>query len=225
MKTRRIRKTILILQYDDRPITEEYRVLMSRNKEYAKIHGYEYKFIRSGHKHIPPYWRKVEIVKELLPRYKAVLWVDTDAVVFNMKFSLDKILRSHHSFYKSQDNWKYPNHHFNAGVWLIKNTPEMNSLMDDWSKLYKEDDWLQNAKDKWHTTGKWSNTTYEQGSFIDNIQPKYKKYIKRLPCNIFQGCLEDINTKNEPFIIHFMSRLKEHIPGFIKTFIDLPEKA
>lgn len=225
MKTRRIRKKILILQYDDRPISQEYKTLMSRNKEYAKIHGYEYKFVTSGHKDIPPYWRKVELVKELLPHYKGVLWLDTDAVVFNMKFPLEKLTRSPHMFYKCQDKWRFPNKHFNAGVWLIKNTPEMNSLMDDWSNLYKKDDWLKNATDKWHTTGKWSNITYEQGSFIDTIQPKYKKYIKRVPCNIFQGCLEDINTKNEPFIIHFMSRLKEHIPGFIKTFIDLPEKS
>jgi hypothetical protein len=225
MKTRHIRNKWLVLQYDDRNLEQDYKILMNRNKEYAKLHGYEYKFVKSGHKDIPPYWRKVELVKELLPKYKGILWIDTDAVVFDMNKSLNSITRLSYSFYKSQDNWKFPNHHFNAGVWLIKNTPEMNMLMADWSSLYKEKDWLQNSQHKWHTTGKWSNTTYEQGSFIDHIQPKYKKHIKRLPCNILQGCLEDINTKNEPFIIHFMSRFKEHIPGFVKTFILMPEKS
>jgi hypothetical protein len=222
MKTRRIRNTWLILQYDDRELNNNDKKLMERNEEYAKKHGYKYKFIDSGHTDIPPYWRKVSLVKELLPKYKGILWIDTDAVIFDLSKTLDSITTSRHSMFISRDNWRATKDHFNAGVWLIKNTPEMNTLMSDWEDLYSEKDWLKNSGGKWHTTGKWSNITYEQGSFIKNILIKYKKYIKWLPCNILQGAIEDIHTLRKPFIIHFMATLKEYIPGFIKTFMSVP---
>lgn len=197
---------------------------MKQNKDYAKMHGYDYTFVSKGNTTISPYWRKVELVKDLLPKYKGILWMDTDAVVFNNRITLDSITNSSKMFFCSRDNYKASVDHFNAGVWIIKNTPEMNELMDKWLQLYDSRTWLKNSREQWHTTGKWSNTTYEQGTFTETIQPAYKKYIKRLPCNILQGCLEDINTANEPFIIHFMVSLKELIPGYIKIFIDSPNK-
>jgi hypothetical protein len=222
MKTRRVRKTWLIVQYDDRKLDEHIELLVKHNKEYAKKHGYNYKFIDSGYTDIPPYWRKVWIVKELLPKYKGILWLDTDAVVFDLSKSLDSIVTSRHSMFIGRDNWRAKKYHYNAGVWLIKNTPEMNTLMSDWKNLYNKDDWLRNSKGKWHTEGEWSKITYEQGSFTQNIFPKYKKYIKWLPCNILQGAIEDINTSHEPFIIHFMDTLKEYIPAYVKIFIRMP---
>jgi hypothetical protein len=219
MKTRRIRNTWLIVQYDDRKLDENTEILVKQNKEYAKKHGYTYKFIDSGYTDIAPYWRKVSVVKELLPKYKGILWLDTDAVIFDPSKHLDSITTSRHSMFISRDNWKAKKNHFNAGVWLIKNTPEMNTLMSDWENLYKKDEWLKNSEGKWHTTGKWSNITYEQGSFTHNILTKYKKYIKWLPCNILQGAIEDINTSREPFIIHFMLTLKKYMPAYVKIFL------
>lgn len=236
MKTRRSRKKWLILQYDDRsiskvsiddapvPATVDYTKLMEQNKKYAKRHGYAYKFVSKGYNKLPPYWRKVNLVKDLLKNYKGILWMDTDAVVFTPSKTLDSITNSSKMFFCSPDNYGTSTEHFNAGVWIIKNTPEMHDLMEDWLQLYNTKDWLKNSYQKWHTTGKWSNTTYEQGSFIETIRPSYKQYMKILPCNVLQGCLEDINTSTEPFIIHFMTPLKKHIPGFIKTFIDSPDK-
>jgi len=225
MKTRRSRKKWLVLQYDNRTIDTEYEKLMKQNKDYAKAHGYDYKFISKGYTSISPYWRKVNIVKDLLPKYKGILWMDTDAVVFNSRITLDSITNSSKMFFCSQDNYKTTTNHFNAGVWIIKNTPEMNDLMEKWLELYDTKEWLKNSRENWHTTGNWSNATYEQGSFIETIQPAYKKHITKIPCNILQGCLEDINTVNEPFIIHFMVSLKQLIPAYIKIFIDSPNKS
>jgi hypothetical protein len=223
MKTRRIRNTWLIVQYDDRSLDKNTEILVKENKEYAQKHGYTYKFINSGYTDIPPYWRKVAIAKELLPKYKGVLWLDTDAVIFDSSKSLESLTKSRHSMFVARDNWRAKKNHFNAGVWLIKNTPEMNTLMSDWKNLYNKDDWLKNSQGNWHTRGNWANITYEQGSFTQSILPKYKKYIKWLPCNILQGAIEDINTSREPFIIHFMATLKEYIPTFVKIFISMPK--
>jgi hypothetical protein len=223
MKTRRIRNKWLIVQYDDRKIDTDTEILVKENKEYAKKHGYTYKFINSGYTDIPPYWRKVSLVKDLLPNYKGVLWLDTDAVIFDSSKSLESLTKSRHSMFISRDNWRAKKNHFNAGVWMIKNTPDMNTLMSDWENQYKEEDWLRNSDGKWHSKGKWSNITYEQGSFTHNIATKYNKYIKWLPCNILQGAIEDINTDHEPFVIHFMDKLKEHIPAYVKIFITMPK--
>ena len=224
--TRRLRKKWLVLQYDNRKITPDYKKLMKENKDYAKIHGYDYRFVSKGYMKLPTYWRKVNLVKDLLKGYKGILWIDTDAVVFNNSMTLESIMAPYLSkmFFKSSDNYKVPASQFNGGVWIIKNTPEMNTLMDQWLQLYDPTEWLKNYGGNWHTTGEWSLNTYEQGAFREKIEPLYKKYIPRLPCTVLQGCLEDINTDNEPFIIHFMDSLKSYIPGFVKTFIDCPNK-
>lgn len=225
MNTRRIRKKWLVLQYDDRPIEYEYANLMNRNKKYCKQHGYAYKFIKRGYSNIPPYWRKVSLVKEYLKNYKGILWLDTDAVIFNLNISLDSLTNSSKQLFISNDDWNSHPLHFNTGIWIIKNTIEMHRLLDDWIHTYNEKDWLKDSMNKWHSTGGWSGTTYEQGSFNKNIYSKYKEYIKSPPCNILQGALEDINSPNKPFILHFWNCLKKEIPAFIKIYIDKPIKS
>ena len=218
MKTRRIRNRWLVLQYDDRPIDENYKKLMSINKEYCKKHDYEYKFVTKGYEDLPPYWRKVALVKNLLKKYKGILWLDTDAVVFNKAITITSIARSSKMFFKSGEILNYPKYHFNAGVWIIKNTPQMNDLMEEWLNNYKTKEWSRNSNGKWITSGKFAGPTYEQGVFQNVIYTSYEKYIQNLQVHILQGALEHIHTKNHPFIIHFMDRLKQYIPCFLKIF-------
>jgi hypothetical protein len=53
--TRKNSKTWLIIQYDDRPLTELYNRLIDRNKYYCSKQGYIYKFITSEYENLPPY--------------------------------------------------------------------------------------------------------------------------------------------------------------------------
>ena len=85
----------LIVQYDNRAISELDKKLIERNRQYAEKHGYEHKFISEGYDELPVYWRKVKVVQDLLEQpYKGVMCLDTDDVVHDMNKTID-------SYYKS----------------------------------------------------------------------------------------------------------------------------
>ena len=205
-------KPWLILQYDDRPLSDEFKVLMKRNRKYASKHGYEHVFLNKGYEYLPPYWRKVKAVLEYLKtdKYKGVLWLDTDAVINNMEISLHSIEDMSKSFYKTVNS--AGNNIFNAGVWLVRNTKKGIKIMEDWMGKYNRDEWRQDFSGQWHTDGKWAGRAYEQGSFAYLVVPKYNQNIKTLNEKTIQGH----NIKNpEPFIYHFYNIHKEKIPEYL----------
>ena len=209
--TRKSRKlTWAIIQYDDRPLSSDDKALMARNKYYCEKYGYEYIFLSTSKHNVPPYWQKVFIVKDYLNKYKGILWLDSDATIFNMNIPLDTF--STHAFSKSTNS--AGNQIFNAGVWIVTNTPRGRRILNDWIHEYDKTAWKKEGE-KWKTNNSWAGEKYEQGAFAYKIVPRYPKNIKTVNENVLQS-----TNMNDPdtFILHFYNVNAEKIPAFLKKY-------
>ena len=209
--------TYLILQYDNRPIQHNLKKLMNMNKQYCLQYKYDYKFIHKEY-NLPPYWIKVLLTYTLLPKYKGILWLDTDACIYNDTIQLTDMIMKDKHFYSSPDNkvWDSP---FNAGVFFVLNTKKGLEIMNHWLNTYDEKMWKKQDK-KWTASCDWASECYEQGSFVKNILPKYSTYIHSFPWRFFQSFYHNLEEDNScVFTLHFTGVLDE-----IRTFLKKKKK-
>jgi hypothetical protein len=209
----------LIIQYDNRPINSDINILININKDYCNSNNYDYIFINKNY-NLPPYWIKVKLVRDFLMNYdyKGVMWLDTDAVIYNKKIKLESIINENKSFYMSPDNklWDSP---FNAGVFIVLNNDKGKNIMNNWMNLYDEKKWYYN-NNKWYTTGKWAQETFEQGSFVNNLLEKYNADINTFEWFFFNASYSNIpEHKQNIFTLHFAGPLKNEISKYIKEYI------
>jgi hypothetical protein len=210
-------RTWAVVQYDDRNLNSNMSKLITRNKKYCNQHKYKHIFISSGYTDIPPYWRKVACVKDILltNKYKGVLWLDSDASIVDFNRSLDSITDIKHSFYISGDTAeKNDPLAFNAGVWIVMNTKIGLEILTKWIDDYDSSLWkIENGE--WLTLEDWAGKAYEQGSFRHHIMPDYIDYIKRFPKDFFQGLSHEIDGM---FIYHRYHRNKNNIKNFLEKY-------
>jgi hypothetical protein len=218
--TRKASKTWLIVQYEDRPLDKNHTEFIRRNKIYAKKHGYAYIFLNKGYKHLPPYWRKVAIAKHYLDtdKYKGVMWLDSDAVIFNMNISLDRFDSSLKHFFKAINSGG--NQIFNAGVWTVKNTPTGKKIMEKWMGHYDPSKWKQTGN-SWSSNDEWAGQEYEQGSFAYKIVPEHKRNINTLNEPFLQGLYQNSDgkgghNKSNVFVYHFYNHFRSREGDFIR---------
>jgi hypothetical protein len=213
MPTRKKTKTWLIIQYDDRPTDNFDKEFMRRNQAYAKKHGYKYKFISKGYTNLPPYWRKVAIVKKLLDtdEYKGILWLDTDAVIYNQLISLDCVGDTLKHFIKAINSGG--NQIFNAGVWSVKATDKGKKIMKKWMDMYDPSKWKHEGK-AWTTEGAWAGDVYEQGSFAYKVVPEHRDNINTTDESFLQGVYQN-NKNSDVFVYHFYNIFKSRREAFI----------
>ena len=194
----------IIVQYDDRPIHPNCKTMMAINKMYCAIHGYKYKF-KSTHidvDKLPPYWIKVQLVIDILDKYPdcdGVLWLDTDACVYDLNRSLDSFSGN---FVCSSESIMYTG--MNAGVWIVKNTEHGRTIMKIWMSYYIKDNWV--LEDKWICkVGEWAGVSYEQGAFNINILEQYKEIlnINRVKWNILNNISSSYTEPEISFTYHF----------------------
>jgi len=206
----------LIVQYDNRKVDKKLQKLVERNKQYAQKHDYEYIFETKTYD-LPPWWIKVKLVQEklLTNKYKGILWLDTDATVYNIDKSLYEIILPGKSFYFSPDCPRNGIAPFNAGVWLVINDTNGKNIMDTWIHMYNPADW-HISFGKWVTSGIWAGSSYEQGAFKDKIIPVYNSYIHQYDWTFLQSYYIS-NSKSDIFTVHFAWDLKNlFLDDFLK---------
>ena len=226
----------LVLQYDDRPI-DEFKNLIKENENYCKKFNYDYKFLNSGvYENIPPYWRKVFLVKEYLNSYKCVLWIDTDAVIISHD-SIDTLFKPDTHFAFSSNPSLF---HLNvldmlsapmcAGVWAVKNTSEGKCIMNAWAKSYDPTTWVKkedllnsnlknNNKFVWKASCIYGGICYEQGAFEIHIlrTNNYNKWLSHWEHNVMNYLpLDDDKIKGftcppKVFALHYWTGNRNHI--------------
>jgi hypothetical protein len=208
------KKTFLILQYDNRKIEKNFDKLMKINKKYCSQHNYKYIFVKKMYD-LPAYWIKVYLVCMFLQtqKYKGVLWLDTDACIYNFDIRLEDILIKDKHFYMSSDNkllWSSP---FNAGVFLALNTEMGMNIMNDWMNCYNKNKWQKKSQNEWIEPKNcdWAGACYEQGSFVKSILPKYNRYIHKFHWTFFQSSFNSLLDKSTKcvFTLHFAGKLTE----------------
>jgi hypothetical protein len=224
--------TWVILQYDNRQLSYEFKQLVKVNQNYAHSQGYDYIFDSSMY-HMPPYWIKVKLTNDLLKKtlpnghlkYKGVMFIDTDAVIVKPDQTLDEITSKSKDFMAASDiNYDlFPNAQspFNAGVFIVKNTPKAQAIFEDWLTVYEavKKFWVFNGN-TWHTNGNWAGAYYEQGSFVDQILPKHRAIIDLVDKQILQAqYIPQIEAiRPETFVIHFSHTRKNlQLPSFLQN--------
>jgi len=201
-----------IIQYDDRKLTDVDKGLINRVAHYAKKWGHEHILKTSGYEDISPYWRKVFLAKDILNtgNYKGVVWLDTDATVYNMDKDLNSLIEEGKHFYKSADNTP-GNKRFCAGVWFVLNTDIGKEILSKWTEGYKPDKWKKNGNGKWKGDGEWAGTSFEQGSFMETILPTYENSLKHYDDTFLQA----LEPRPDAFILHFYFT-KDNRAGFLE---------
>lgn len=216
---------LLVVQYEDRMI-QEFQPLLHQNKTYCSKNGIEYFFLNSGYENYPPWWRKVFLVKEILPSYDAVMWVDSDAAIVSNKPFSDLFEKNHFVLSpnppmfgsKSLSMFSAP---FCAGVWGVKNTPEGNTIMKTWSNSYDPKSWEHDKKlNTWKCIrGPYAGPSYEQGAFEISIWRKkdFYRWIENKPSEVLNYLPKPDNSlvgkhcPNGIFAVHYWKGNRKHI--------------
>lgn len=212
-----------IAQYEDRPLGD-FSPLVAKNESYAKKHGITHILAKSGWNEYPPWWRKVFMVRELLPHYDAVLWIDSDAAIvgndhFQTLFGGKHFVLSPNPPMLQWESLSMFTAPFCAGVWGVRNTPEGRVLMDKWVSAYDSMLWKKSG-DSWiHTKGMYAGMAYEQGAFEIGIWrcANYEHWIENkssFVMNYLPKADNQLRGKNCPsgiFAVHYWKGNRAHI--------------
>ena len=208
---------VLVVQYDDRKnIPQNLDKLLKINKKLIlEDTTADYLFINEPSNDLPPYWKKVKLVKDLLKtkKYKYVMWLDTDATIINLHEKLYIFIENlieNKDMLISNDMPPWTSDNFNAGVWIVKNTNNGKKIMEEWLKNYRKDLWSKQG-------GKWSCKNciwakypgYEQGVFQEKILNKYKNSIEQVSWKYLNNPYYNKNDKG--VINHFANHYKNEI--------------
>ena len=228
----------VIIQYDDRKLSKRLKSFVKINKMYCKYHKYKHIFIDSNKKYgdLPPYWVKVKLVLELMKKYQnssysgGVLWLDSDAVIYDINKSLDEFPQS--ITFAPENGYQVG---FNAGVFLFKNTVENINILSEWLNLYNPANWVKLSKKEWKcVNGVWAGESYEQGAFhllIDkyslvNIVPHILHCNSNPQIDTFSYHFYTNQYKNDGLYKGFMNDfyIKNHSLLKSKKFKDIGKK-
>lgn len=220
----------VVVQYDNRQIPDHYKKLIEINREYCKVHKYEYIF-KNEEFDLPPWWIKVKVCLDVLltNKYNGVIWMDTDASIFDCSQTVDDFTKDPTKhFFISRDPIEWTGI-VNAGVWIVKNTPIGQNIMKDWFNLYNKEKWVKTGT-SWSINNnlsdidkRWAGINYEQGSFTEVLLPKYKDSIHIHPVRTlshWQPTKADLS-----FIGHFFKGLPNGTLHNTQHYIEAFEKS
>ncbi len=111
-----------------------YDITNKTKEKYCAKNGIDYIFSDSFYpdKNRHPYWNKIKMICEYLPKYDWVVWIDDDAGFINDTSIEEVIKTAEKPFLYCEDM-----NGFNSGVMFIKNEPLMQQAFNFiWNKMY-----------------------------------------------------------------------------------------
>lgn len=168
---------VCIIQADNRP-TLNYLLLTSKvNKEFCKVHGYDYLFIpihNNEYTHLHPATKKIHIINDLLntSTYDIIVFLDSDAWIQNGSWLKDIITQLSEDQFKqgafSRDPYFEVNTFINSGSFIIKN--------NDYTKqMYSNIITQLNTNLEYHT--KWPYDQFYISNFIDQNKDNFIIFV------------------------------------------------
>ncbi|MDR1678857.1 MAG: hypothetical protein LBR81_03680 [Prevotellaceae bacterium] len=171
---------------------------------YAMEHGYNYLCINKSYSNLQkPYFFKIAAVKEILPSYEWVVWLDNDTFFTDFSSSCFSELIA-----TAEDNWliiadspKLANRKspiVNSGVFLIKNTQKAFAFLDEILLTPLEQIKLYYDESKY---GFWTNG--DQDSIIYSCDKNNWEGVKIIDHNLMNSRkYEYTNSIEDHFILH-----------------------
>jgi hypothetical protein len=153
-------KLLILTGYDD-AMASVGDVLAPSKVAYAARHGHDYHCHRDYHTDTHPGWQKIALLREFLPRYDAVLWLDADTLVTGPDVVIEDLTIETRRpgdpevFWVSRDHSHcsdadFP-HHFCTGNFLLENAPAAYRLLD-----------LVEARAHWANTQLWEQSAMQE---------------------------------------------------------------
>ena len=175
-------------------IATGYAGLAARiNERYARRHGYAF-----VHRVVAPLpdrwstmWARVAMLCDLVTRYDAVVYIDSDAIFNLQDRTLDFLLDGPWDFAGCAD---HPNGRdaINGGVLFLRNTP-----------------WTREFVSAWYARRHaYTEFSYEQKALSDMVRslPPDSSNVRIFPADAFNSIAADIAAgKRDTFVLHFMS--------------------
>lgn len=186
------------------------------NEDYCKEHGYTFIVRKSGYESIPPWWRKVFLLRDLMnfyPHVQYYMWMDSDAAFVQQRhIPVGKLFEEHDGIlHIGKDPVPEQSGEFNAGVFAVKNTSLGRQLVYDWVNRFDPSTWCRKDIDSscnhsltfgvWSTSGKWTGPTFEQGVLNELAKlDRYKPYI----IGYEQHYFSELDPMKVSFVRHLM---------------------
>lgn len=131
--------TLVLTGYDD-AMQELGDICLPSKRAYAERHGYAFECVREYPNDVHPSWHKLQLLKDRIDRYDAILWLDADTIVTNTAIRF--FYRSPSTAYDgpvlmaSQD-WCAPAEErpnrangISFGNFILRNTPDTHAWLD-----------------------------------------------------------------------------------------------
>jgi len=202
---------VAIVQYDNRNDQDLGAMgdLIKINADYAKKHGYEHIFGQDAYLNYPPYWAKIFFILDTIKKgFDIVLWLDSDAVVYDFDRTIESFYEGDELLIYSSDCGVWPEP-FNAGIFFVKK--EAKHIIEHWISLYDESMWVKEPEYWRHCVGRWAGEAFEQGAFSEHLVPKYGKQLKKIDWQIIQSPY----PIDQSFVVHFAGRFRENAVMYI----------
>lgn len=186
--------SVCIVQMDTRDLGPQYSRYAANNEKTCHSSSVPCTYIFSngtgasfGPDAYPVYWGKVFAVQAVMAEKDCgtVFWVDTDAVITTRDVANLELAMEGKAMLVSTDPFGFlasssvsSNTSFNAGVWGVRNSADGRMLLNLWTSEYNGDKWTKTLGEsgitQWTCSGcTWAGVDYEQGSFLQNILPKF----------------------------------------------------
>lgn len=169
------KRKILIITTEDRK--DSYIKLHDISfNNYCTKHGYHY--IRSDNcpkEQATTYWCKIHKVLEYINDYDYVMWADSDTIITQKDYLIDTFIseKGEPDIIIGTDNNRVNSNGFNAGLFLIKNSPIGRSFLKECITSVAEiTGCIKDGKER----GIWAGSCYEQGVMNLLIRQKYHDY-------------------------------------------------
>lgn len=167
--------------------------------EYCKANNYGFLCIQDGfEKERPLQWSKVKFVREQLPSYEWVVWLDADILVMNHTVRLETIIEKHagaemlvaKEVFTGQCIPPQHRENVNTGVMFFKNTRRITDFLTKW----------------WNETSYINHWWHEQGALHEMLKGDYKHfqddYIKVCDQKEFNSMIINDSYTPGDFILH-----------------------
>jgi hypothetical protein len=198
-------KNIAITTLETRKL--DYLELHNLNLDnYCKRHNYTYLFkdIYNNDLNLPIYWKKIQLVLELLnsDKYDYVMWMDSDTIICDNDIKLEYILnKNDKSIFIGKNLITTLSKDYNAGVFIIKNDTIGKKFLNDCIDIYLS---RYECLDKgiYRLIGDWAGRCYEQGIMNELLKSKYKSNLYIVEEYLFMNNSSPITNI---FILHLFS--------------------
>lgn len=203
----------------------------------AKIHGYDYYYIRTGEfRDRRASWKKPFVLRRMMEKYDTCVYMDSDAIFNHMDLPLEWLMnywdidRETNSMALSIDPKAEHNKdkqgklYDNTGFIITQNRPVTFEMLNDWAECADEGGKHPGCTE--YRTVAFGRPS-DQGGFGNYIRYDYKDEVKELPCSEANGFPEDHSECVGTFVKHLWSgksdlikiAIGQQIPGrFLEVF-------